>query len=63
MPYKVTIKSGVTNVILGGRGPFNAGDVVLLTDEDFAGIRPETFTTLFAATPAAINTTTTSPYT
>lgn len=62
MPYKATIKTGLTNVVVGGKGPFNAGDVVLLTDEDYAAIRPAAFAVIFEATPAAINTATTVPY-
>lgn len=56
MPYKVVIASGAKNVVVGGKGPFQAGDVVLLTDEQFAAIRPEAFATLFNGTPAAIDT-------
>lgn len=56
MPYKVTIAAGLDNVVVGGRGPFTAGDVVLLTDEEFANMKPSGFGTLFAATPVAINT-------
>lgn len=63
MPYKVTVKTGLSNVILGGRGPFNAGDVVMLTDEEMADIRPTSLATLFeGGTITAVNTTTTSPY-
>jgi hypothetical protein len=62
VPYKVTIASGLDNVVIGGKGPFTAGDVVLLTDEEFAAIRPEGFATLFEGAPAAVNTTTASPY-
>lgn len=62
MPYKVVIASGVKNVVVGGKGPFQAGDVVLLTDEEFAAIRPEAFATLFNGAPAAVNTTSASPY-
>lgn len=62
MPYKVTIKTGVKDIIVGGQGPFQGGDVVLLTDEQFAAIRPGAFATIFEGDPAGINTTTTSPY-
>lgn len=62
MPYKVTIKTGLSNVIIGGNGPFTAGDVVLLTDAQYAAIRPSAFSTLFASDPTAINTTSASPY-
>lgn len=62
MPYKATIKTGLSNIIVGGRGPFAAGDVVLLTDEEYTAIRPSAFTTLFSADPTALNTATTSPY-
>ncbi len=62
MPYKATIKTGLSNVIVGGRGPFTAADVVLLSDAEYAAIRPTAFSTLFAADPVAVNTATTSPY-
>lgn len=62
MPFKVTIKAGTHNVVVGGKGPFAPGDVVLLTDEEFAAIRPSVFGSLFEGAPAAINTATTSPY-
>lgn len=61
--YKATIKTGLDNVIVGGRGPFTAGDVVLLTDEEYAAIRPEAFATLFSANPLPLSSTaTTDPY-
>jgi hypothetical protein len=63
MPYKVTIKTGTHNVMVGGRGPFDPGDVVLLTDEEYAAIRPTAFGSIFEAAPAALNTTTANPYT
>lgn len=63
MPYKITVKTGLSNVILGGKGPFTAGDVVLLTDEEFAAIRPSAFATLFeGGTVTPVNTATASPY-
>lgn len=62
MPFKATLKSGVDNVIIGGRGPFTAGDVVLLTDEEMASLKPAVFTGIFTGAPTALNTTTTSPY-
>lgn len=63
MPYKVTIADGLDNVIVGGRGPFTAGDVVLLTDEEFAMMQPSGFATLFdGGTVTPVNTTTASPY-
>lgn len=61
--YKATIKAGLDNVIVGGKGPFTAGDVVLLTDEEYAVIRPEAFDGLFAAHPLPLSSTaTTDPY-
>lgn len=62
MPYKATIKTGMANVVVGGRGPFQAGDVVLLTDEEYVAIRPAAFTALFSAAPTAVDTTTGDPY-
>lgn len=62
MPFKVTIKTGLKNVVVGGRGPFQAGDVVMLTDEEFADIRPGAIASLFESAPTALNTGTTSPY-
>ena len=62
MPYKATIKTGLTNIIVGGKGPYAAGDVVLMTDEDYAALRPTVFAIIFEAAPTALNTTTTSPY-
>jgi hypothetical protein len=64
MPYKVTIKTGLTNVVIGGQGPFQAGDVVMLTDEQFFTIRPTAFASLFeGGTVTGISSTaTTSPY-
>jgi len=64
MAFKVTIKTGLSNIILGGRGPFQAGDVVILTDQEFFNIRPSAFATLFeGGTVTGISSTaTTSPY-
>lgn len=62
MPYKATVKSGVTNLIVGGRGPFDAGDVILLSDDDYIAIRPSAFASLFTGSPTAVNTTTGDPY-
>ncbi len=62
MPYKVTIKTGLVDVVVGGGGPYQGGDVVLLTDEQYAPIRPGVFAAIFETTPVALNTTTTSPY-
>jgi hypothetical protein len=56
MPYKVTIKTGLKDVVIGGQGPFQGGDVVLLTDEQFAAMRPGGFAALFQATPVPVNT-------
>lgn len=55
--YTVTIAAGLDNVIVGGKGPFTAGDQVLLTDEEYAMIRPESFATLFDGAPAHSGTT------
>lgn len=62
MPYKVTIKTGLKDVVVGGNGPFQGGDIVLLTDEQYAAIRPGVFTSIFEATPTALNTTSATPY-
>lgn len=63
MPYKVTIADGLDNVVVGGRGPFTAGDVVLLTDEELAAIRPGALATLFdGGTVTPVNTGSASPY-
>lgn len=64
MPFKATIASGKDNVIIGGKGPYTAGDVVMLTDEEMAAIRNPTalFAAIFTGAPTALNTTTTSPY-
>lgn len=60
--YAVTIKTGLDNVVLGGRGPFAAGDVVLLTDQEYAAIRPDAHAMLFEDTPAGVDTTTGAGY-
>lgn len=60
--YAVTIKTGLDNVVLGGRGPFTAGDVVLLTDQEYAAIRPGAHAMLFEDTPAGVDTTTGTGY-
>lgn len=60
--YAVTIAAGQDNVVVGGKGPFTAGDVVLLTDEEYAMIRPGAFATLFEGDPAGVNTTTGTGY-
>jgi hypothetical protein len=63
MPYKVTIATGLSNVIIGGKGPYTAGDVVFLSDDDLAAIRPSALATLFTGgTVTPINSATTSPY-
>ena len=64
MPYKVTIKTGLKDVVVGGNGPFQGGDVVMLTDEQFFDIRPSAFASLFeGGTVTGISSTaTTSPY-
>ncbi len=64
MPYKVTIKTGLVDVVVGGNGPFQGGDVVMLTDEQFFKIRPTAFAGLFeGGTVTGISSTaTTSPY-
>lgn len=62
MPYKATIKTGLRNVVLGGRGPLQGDEVVLLSDEEMSRLRPEVLTVIFNAAPTALNTTTTSPY-
>lgn len=40
MSRQVTIQSGYSNVVLPDRGSYDAGDVVVLTDEEFAGLAP-----------------------
>ena len=61
--YKVTIKTGAKDVVVGGQGPFQGGDVVLLTDEQFAAIRPAAFATIFEGAPAGVSSTAiTNPY-
>lgn len=60
--YAVTIAAGQDNVVVGGKGPFTAGDVVLLTDEEYAMIRPGAFATLFEDAPAGVDTTTGTGY-
>ncbi len=62
MPYKATIKAGQANVVVGGRGPFQAGETVFLTDQEFAAMQPAVFATIFTAAPAAVNSATASPY-
>lgn len=49
--HTVTIAAGLDNVIVGGKGPFTAGDVVLLTDEEVAAMKPSAFEALFGADP------------
>lgn len=64
MPYKATIASGKDNVIIAGRGPYTAGDVVMLTDEEMAALKSPAalFAAIFTGAPTALNTATTSPY-
>lgn len=61
--YKATIAAGMDNVVVGGKGPFTAGDVVLLTDEEYAAMLPDAFATVFTANPLPLSSTaTTDPY-
>lgn len=65
MPFKATIATGLDNIIVGGNGPYTAGDTVFITDEVMASMRSGLWTGLtaiFTAAPTALNTTTTSPY-
>lgn len=62
MPYKATVAVGKSNIIVGGRGPFKAGDVVMLTDAEFVQMDPAAFALIFTGAPAALNTSTASPY-
>ena len=49
--YAVAIAAGQDNGIVGGKGPFTAGDVVLLTDEEVADMKPSAFAALFGGDP------------
>lgn len=65
MPFKATIATGKDNVIVGGHGPYTAGDTVFITDEEMVDMRAGLWTggtAIFTAAPAAVNTTTSSPY-
>lgn len=65
MPYKATIASGKDNVIVGGNGPYTAGDVVVISDETMANLKAGLWTggtAIFTGAPTALNTATTSPY-
>jgi len=49
MPYVVTIKSGLIDVVLPNGGRYQANDVVTLSDEDYSVISPAIRTALFAS--------------
>lgn len=49
MAYTVTLKSGLTNVCLPNGRLYQAGDVVILTDEQFGAMSATTRTALFSA--------------
>lgn len=55
MPYKATIKAGLKDVVVGGRGPFQGGDIVLLTDEGYSSLNPAAFLVIFEAIPVAVS--------
>jgi hypothetical protein len=51
MPYTATIAPGVKDVIVGGNGPYQAGDAVTLTDAAYVAMDPAVFATVFTAPP------------
>lgn len=65
MPYKATITTGKDNIMVGGNGPYTAGDVVFITDEVMVTLKAGLWTggtAIFTGAPAAVNSATTSPY-
>lgn len=65
MPYKATIASGKDNIMVGGNGPYTAGDVVFIPDEVMVTLKAGLWTggtAIFTAAPSAVNSATTSPY-
>lgn len=49
--YQATVKGGVTNMVVAGRGPFQAGDTVVLTDAEYASLNPGVFASIFTGAP------------
>lgn len=65
MPFKAVIASGKDNIMVGGLGPYTAGDTVFITDTVMAQMEAGLWTggtAIFTGAPTAVNTTTTSPY-
>lgn len=54
MPYQATIKSGIQDVVVGGNGPYQAGDVVTLTDAAYAAMDPAVFASIFTGSPVLL---------
>ena len=63
MPWSVTIKSGLRNVVLPdgtGKGAgkrYQAGDVAYMSDQDIALLSKTAIANLFTAAPAAVSAT------
>lgn len=65
MPFKATITTGKDNIMIGGNGPYTAGDVVFITDEVMVTLKAGLWTggtAIFTGAPTAVNSATTSPY-
>lgn len=56
MPWSVTVKSGLKDVVLPDGLRYQAGDIVVLADQQVAQLSKTSFTALFTAAPAAVTT-------
>jgi hypothetical protein len=57
MPWSVTIKAGLKDVVLPDMLRYQGGDIVVLSDAQVAQLSKTSFAALFTAAPAAVSAT------